>query len=864
MTVTLSRSIKPRAFIALVLFESILTFLWSFLIPRDPKNAFIFGFSLSRFILLCILSLLIVLILYLLTNKAMIDRMTKVLIASDKNSALITYTGVIAAFLIWIVIWLPANRLLDYQAVYTRIRPLITFLLLLTFQIYYYRKIVRKELPPVVFRGISFKKIAIFVGAIIFIISTFLILRSFPNKVLENQLIFPPGAPLTALQVFLSWIVFIGLYLTEVKKNHRILEKKLTILICAVFIFIAAIVVWKSTPVDCSDDLVGPYPPNDRCYSDINDAGAAIGSHYIRLGEGIFNHWMTDKPLYYSLLAIGQWVFGPSLQEYINIQFIVTAIIPALLFLISKRYLGYSGGFFVAGLFIIRLSNSVLLYRQAGSVNVWLENNSEFLTELFLVLFFIFLHNWIENPQKQKWAILSGGIIGLATLVRFYPAAIFICTFVFAIIFFLLKKRKMLKAVVLYAVAYVLVISPWILTARYEDGRSFYWIKFQNVISTRYESSLAEDQPLSVSTESEVDIFEPVEESDLVTTAIQSTNNTTIQGDIKREDTSRASIVENFFNNEISLLGILPVNFRFISMREIINQPIWDFSTPRFFWDVDFSLENYIFLITNLVILVMGVMFAVKKYKLAGLTGFLLQAGYFLGASISKVSGGRHLEPVLFTLLLYYVNGIFVISKFVLSWLGILKADRAEKTLSQDLTHDVRITKPPHNTKSNIILLAVLFSAGMLVVLFNNLPSRLSLERSPEFEQTAYDAISSRIVLPEEDWETFIQDPNAYVVKGQAFSPQYYRSTYFNDGNLSFELLILARDHVYNSYLINVEPEEYFSDGSRVILVGCKVRADNNWAAERIVLRTLALIQLDYEEMVYIDPQAEWSCDIDR
>jgi len=72
--------------------------------------------------------------------------------------------------------------------------------------------------------------------------------------------------------------------------------------------------------------------------------------------------------------------------------------------------------------------------------------------------------------------------------------------------------------------------------------------------------------------------------------------------------------------------------------------------------------------------------------------------------------------------------------------------------------------------------------------------------------------------------------------------------------------MLLGKEHVVVSYLLGVKPNKPFADGSDVILVGCKLGQDNRWSADRIIMRSFAVIQLDHERSIYGDPNATWQC----
>jgi len=98
-------------------------------------------------------------------------------------------------------------------------------------------------------------------------------------------------------------------------------------------------------------------------------------------------------------------------------------------------------------------------------------------------------------------------------------------------------------------------------------------------------------------------------------------------------------------------------------------------------------------------------------------------------------------------------------------------------------------------------------------------------------------------------------------VQGKAYHPRFYKSGFFASGNESFELMTLGKDHVIVSYLLNGSPQGHFTDGSDVILVGCKLGTDRLWEANRIIMQSYFVFQLDGEKATYLDADAALRCD---
>ena len=95
------------------------------------------------------------------------------------------------------------------------------------------------------------------------------------------------------------------------------------------------------------------------CYPQLMILFYSIGSLYTYLGEGVHNHWSTDKPLLLIVLAIGQSLFGPNIDHYLIFQIALIAIIPALLFYIGSRFISPAGGILLASLAALKGINEI-------------------------------------------------------------------------------------------------------------------------------------------------------------------------------------------------------------------------------------------------------------------------------------------------------------------------------------------------------------------------------------------------------------------------------------------------------------------------------------------------------------------------
>lgn len=855
-----NKKIKPLfcILLSLNLLEGLITIISIISIPTDPKNAFFWGFSLSRLLILGISCLVLGIQIILFVNIKKVLKTLDHLFASARLIQWIKWVGAVAAICLWLTIWFPANRLETLAASFVRIKPLLLWLELIIFQVYVFSKLV---LNAEIQEGNNLttknrtKIFRIILITVIIGVSLFVLLRILTPGTAGTQLIFPPGAPLSSLQLFLAWLLFIGIYLLERKNSNGFSTKLGWILATFLLLWVSTFIIWNSVPFTCTDDRPGPYSPNYQCYPTINDAVYTIGSHYVALGQGIYNHWLTDKPLYLVFLAIGQWVAGPRIDQYLIFQVAVLALIPPLLFLLGRWFVGYAGGTFLAVLAMMVGANEIHLYQLVGGVNAKLEN-PELLTALLLILLCFSIFKWFTQKDKTIWAAISGGVLGLSSLVRLNP--IFIAPVLLLVIFVtgIKRKKSPLVEISVFIVAFALVFTPMISSLRDAQGNIYYLAKIQNVILFRYSN------PASTNTPAPSQTTQTMPTSTEQATASQTGSQNELTYPPKEiPQNNGAGILVHFLNNEYSSLAILPVNLSFIGIEDQVKQSIWNFNPSDLIWERDLSFENILVLVLNFSIIILGICLSIKKFGLAGLSALIIQIGYHLGNAAAKTSGGRYLQPVTWVTLLYFLIGVFAITSFVFKILQPEKEKlsplRSEKTIEAKELGDLQ----PKKIYTRLAgLMGLFLIVGLSIPGIDHLPSLLPEETSSKTTQQAETIINNSGSISAEQWKNFLNDPNHLVVRGKAYDAQYYRSNFYRSGDPSFEIMLLGKNHVFVNYLLQIQPDKPFADGSDAILVGCKIGQDNLWSANRIIMRSFAVIQLDHEKSIYVDPGSNWNC----
>jgi len=827
------------------IFEAILTMISLFLIPPDPKNAFLLGLSWKRWLIVLVTALIFAKLIAWAVNPEPLFRYSEKYRNTNKTKQFIENAGIVTGILLWLAIWFPAHRLGSLGDDYMRVRPLILLFLLISVQFVLILKSldVRFDLKFIFQKRFLMNRLLlIFAGVVIFASFIFAFLQLTGVEIgSTDPLYFPPSSILTPLQILSAWLVLFLMNRFGKKGKIQFFSNKKWFLAGLFLIWITTFLIWNGTPLPCTGDRPGPDTPNNQCFPPIDDSVYSIGSLYIGLGEGVYNHWLTDKPLYLIFLAVGQALFGSNIDKYLVFQISILALIPILIYFFTKRLLYFSGSLFVAALMVLKGSNEIRYYSSVGGMNVKIEN-TEGLMSLLLIILAISLFNWFQNPEKRVWGVISGGVLGLCILVRFNPIVILPIVFVVFLWKNRTKFRKVLMGGVLFLLTFLLAVSPWFITARDETGKSFYFQKIQEVIDLRFNKPSSQDFSNGVS-----------HVASIVPPQFSGKNDQSSQ--IK-------DFFLHFLNNEYLALAELPVNFSLLSGSKIAEQPIWDNGQLKPIWLMNLSLENYLALGMNLIIVCFGIALLFKKFGITGLIPFLIQTGYFFGNSAVMTSGGRYLIPVGWVTVIHYSVGLLFIIQKLFAWLPTQEKQTFftlgnANLLSQDLEKRKQSNR---EIRPLLAWMAFFFLIGCIPYLVNLLPSKFTPVDSVQIKEKTKQVLLDEGAITQAQWDNFLHEPNAIFVQAKAYHPRNYRNKNYFPGMVLFEIMALEKDFVYVSHMVGQEAKYPLGDGSDVILVGCKVGTDVKWNAQRILMKTNLVIQLNNEKNIIIDPDGNWNC----
>ena len=775
--------------------EGMIAFFTTISIPTGTDNPFMFGFSISRLLLLLIILVGIIgLLVVLIHHSRIISLITTRNNTEDFNKG-VTTVAISAFIALWFLIFTPSKDFADFEGLFVRTRPILIWLCLVFLQTAIWIKLLNNsfrspgKFPPNLIRSIATVFLPILVLWVV--ISTTKV-----GLVQETDYWNVPGIPISMMQLLGLGLFFtLGMIFFSEGKGSSRSSSRLLIILLPIGIYLVTVLVWGFTPLIKhyfslipTPPLFQPFPYSDARYND-------TGGLTILLGKGIYNFDNTDKPLYMAFLAVLHLFAG---NDYYLMQWahvLVIGFTPVALFLLGKKYLGTLFGTLAAALLIFQQRNAIALSYKIASVNPKLLM-SEMLVLLGLGLISWLLFEWMKSPEPKK-VFLLGGLIGALSLVRVNP--IFIAPVMLLIILIrYIKSPKLLgKQLVFFIVGFVLVFSPWLVTGVNSEGETWFLIKVRQVIKTRYKPNSgitpARDQAQEYVSISPAYLFTQTTKNQTSLSLEQAH----ISTQPAEENTNNLIWImfNHFLHNISGSLLILPDNISLSSLNDLSAREYWQDNNR---WDGTFPPGQHVLILVNLFVVSLGIVFAWKKHGWAGMSPLIIFMAYNLSLAAATNSGSRYIVPISWVVLFYFALGMFLITKFVLHLLAV---NPSHGFAAEDI-------KPTNNSFKS--WLPAVF---ILVILASILPiANLVVPKLIPSEQT-----SSRLT----EYAQSINSADYQLIQGTMLYP--YNS---DMGEFSFVFLHNYKDLHYRLSRANIlSPDDFFPESGVAALL--TVKQDN-------------------------------------
>jgi hypothetical protein len=684
------------------------------------------------------------------------------------------------------------------------------------------------------------------------------------------------GVPVLGFQMLLAWTLSmcfatVGLMAEKTRAAVKVARFfstwGLDLLVCLT-LWIAAGTIWSQSPMDRSYFAPGPYPPH-YVYYPYSDAEAHdLGAQYVLIGQGLNNNQYHDKPFYMLFLTALHMIAGQNYLPVVQLQSVILALFPAVLYLIGKLIHSRTAGLLVGMLVIYQQANSIAstLVIQVSHSRLMM---TEFPTAFGIALLSLVLLYWMKHPQvTSMMPMLSGGILGALILTRTNP--LFLVPFVILLIIFSFGRhwKKWFGASMMLLAGVMLVIGPWFFANRTPEGRFFIEEKIGAVFTTRYD--VAEPAPVSGSSTSG-----PQQSLTATPSAAVSPHPTTTppakepqgvqNGGIFQAISSLGSRIQrafqfapaHFMHNLVMSVLILPLS------HSINDSDYLDFTLKAPYWQNDWNgdlpSDKLIFLFVNLFILAIGIGAAWKYSKLAGLVPLTMLVGYYLSNALGRTSGSRYLVPADWVVLFYFGVGLIQLSIWGAVFLGFRQDRQKAVPIENQLPR-----KPRRWIARNIALALGLLLLGSSVIWIGKFyPVRYPMQTSEELKQAAFQRGSlQQNGITSEDFTNLLNSQGAVILRGRALYPRYYpikQGEPASRNNLPFSGRDYARLIVRvigpNSKVVVlplVDQVNQFPDAADVTVIGCQEEQD--------VLAHVLILEGNPDKVFLRSPSAPWEC----
>jgi hypothetical protein len=719
----------------------------------------------------------------------------------------------------------------------------------------------------VYFRGLSFRDLKDWRGKVPVIVAIVAIMVAWgiiaTTKIGLTPEIFywnMPGVPLLAGQVWVAiGVTLVGWLLYNQIVDLRKGSACISSIVIFIGIWIVTAFVWVNTPLAPTFNAPGPYLPTKGFYPYVDAAVYDLGAQSAIYGKGINFGFFIDRGLLMGFLAILHRLFGQNYLMVVGAQSAIFASFPALLYLLGKKLHSKAVGLMAATLAIYKVANAI-----AGGK--WISTShpklmlTEFPTAIVMVLFSLFLVQWLEKSKSNSYTLISvGASIGVGILLRqnvFFAVPVVL---VFgAIVVWKLQWKIALRDIVLFVAAFFITISPWMWRNQRVAGEPLFFLpQFNRVIQQRYQtqSDSIENRVISFSLSRSL-------KTSLVTSGTEENDNDIFD--------KYQFIPRHFVHNIITSVLVLPPSPVLDDLRHVVvDYPYWNQTTPSWWEQISGSMG--IFLAVNLILLSIGLGSAWKRFGFISLVPLAVFLFYNLANAFARTSGGRYIVPVDWVVYFYYAIGLVVVMRFFILLLSYQPGNFFVETHNYVQTE---VKKTFNWGKAGLAVLPFFLIVAMLPIIESTSPGSAKPETADVLIQRL-DNISffSTTGLSRPVLEEFLDNPDSILISGRGLYPRFYPYEQGEPLLPGTMTVYSARDYprlVFTLLLPNThrpvllptdEPRLYFPDAADVIVGGCQVGDSKELVPYLNYIDAAFIAILDETEAIYLRvPDAPLEC----
>lgn len=626
-------------------------------IPGGNSNQVWAGLSLPRLLVLSVLGigfLLSLAIAFLLLHNGNLT--STFLDHLNRPHAPVLVFLSLAVLALWLAVFLPAYRFGAYADYYERLRPLFLWFLLVAMQFSLFLAGERLRNRPAYLFEKEQKKIYWLAGFIFLMGLVLFVFIAFTRWGIAPIVQFweKTGVPLLALQIFVVWVCGMGLLLLRSRMPTQNAPPKTgripvnLVIFLAIWIISAAL--WVGEPIQFNHFNPGPFPPNFQYYPNSDAEVYDLTAQRALIGK---SPGYVDKPFYSTLLLGFHLVVGQDVNRLLNLQTMLLAVFPALLFLLGTRLQNRVGGLLAALLANFKEINAMRAQTLLWKTVTPRLMMSEFLTAVLLALLVLFLWRWFSRSQEQTLPALAvGGILGLAVLTRHNNWVFFPLIILIAIVFLWQQKRALWVNLALFILMLFATIGPWMWYSNRFYGQPLPFMTaltgsvFKNRLNPLSETAPPPPTP-ALPTPTEPASSPPWDLQD--SGSLADSSNLIIHPVID-------AMTRHFFHNLIATALTLPVTPHFDDLETTLRTSdvasLWDLE-----WKGLLTTGQVLLLLLNLLIVSVGVAQSWQRWQIAGLMPLIVGLAYLFATAFATTSGGRYIVPADWVIYFYYALG---------------------------------------------------------------------------------------------------------------------------------------------------------------------------------------------------------------
>ncbi|HLF89394.1 MAG TPA: glycosyltransferase family 39 protein [Anaerolineales bacterium] len=522
-----------------------------------------------------------------------------------------------------------------------------------------------------------------------------------------------------------------------------------------------AAISWSNVSFETNWFAPTPRPPNFERFPYSDAALHDVTAQNLLAGEGL--RWGTyripRRPLYALLLAAFHALVGQEYDRVIQLQVVLLALFPVVVYLLGTALHHRVSGIVGAGLIIFREINAISL---SDTINVSHSKlmMSDLPAALLVCTFTLLCVLWLQKTEQHRaWPLIGGGVLGLTMLVR---TQVFLLMFVpLAVNGWICLRggqiRRWVRSTGWMCVGVFLAISPWL------------WRNWQLTGGLAFEETEAQLGLIASRLSPSPDAF-PLNLLPGENEAEYANRMThqAVQFFLAHPGDVATLILSNFTRSQVSTVLMLPASFVDETAQEFVRRVGYWFK-----WEGPFRQDTLLPIFLNLGLVALGLGTSWVREKGVGLLPLGILLVYSLSNALATISGWRFMLPADWVGILYFSIGLVQLCFF----LGSVPFPTFDPGSVELTVSEKHATNAPVSRKAMMgFALGIFLIGGSLPIAERIIPTRYpSISKS---ETVAFlTAHNQWGRLPGEirlQAENTLADPDSAVLWGRALYPRYF------------------------------------------------------------------------------------------